>query len=64
MPKGAAFLLGGGGALGVARQELDDDVVLGGLGELGDLADDAAVGGLLGADADEQLHGLGGKLVD
>ena len=64
LPLGAAFLLGWGlaaGVAGVAGQELYDDVVLGGLGEFADLAHDAAVGGLLGADAYQQLHGLGGE---
>ena len=64
LPLGAAFLFGWGLAAGVAGQELDDDVVLGGLGEFADLAHDAAVGGLLGADADKQLHGLCGEFVD
>ena len=61
MPLGAAFLLSCGLADGIAGQELDDDVVLRGLGELGDLAHDAAVGRLPGADADKQLHGLCGE---
>ena len=61
VPLGAAFLFGWGWAAGVAGQELDDDVVVGGLGKLGDLAHDAAVGDLLGADAYQQLHGLGGE---
>ena len=64
VPLGAAFLLSCGLADGVAGQELDDDVVLRGLGELGDLAHDAAVGRLPGADADKQLHGLCGEFVD
>lgn len=61
LPLGAAFLFGWGLAAGVAGQELDDDVVLGGLGEFADLAHDAAIWGLLGADANQQLHGLGGE---